>query len=67
MLTWGRGEDGQLGHGDGGADCRVPKVVDTLDGKSPSSVLGGAEYSIIICEGGKSVYSCGWCDAPLHL
>lgn len=62
-LSWGKGEDGQLGHGDG-ADVRVPTVLHALDGKSPSRVLAGADYTIAICDGGDAVYSFGWYCPP---
>lgn len=56
-----------MGHGDPtGADSRVPKVVHALDGKSPNCVLGGAEYSVAICDEGKAIYSWGWCGPLLE-
>lgn len=48
-----------MGH-DGATDVRVPKVVRALEGKSPHCVVGGAEYSFVICDRGEAVYSCGW-------
>lgn len=59
VLTWGRGEDGQLGHGD--AEDRVgPEAVHALMGKGVTSVHCGAEYTIAVCNEQQHVYSWGW-------
>lgn len=60
VLSWGKGEDGQLGRGDG-SDVSEPNVIPALNGKNPTSIHGGAEYSVAICSNGAEVYSWGWC------
>jgi len=60
-LTWGCGDDGQLGHGS--AESRlVPGVLSELVGKTITSITCGAEYTVAICEGDDEVYSWGWGD-----
>jgi Regulator of chromosome condensation (RCC1) repeat len=59
-VTFGRGEDGQLGHGTA-SDQHTPLVVEAIKGTNPSAVVCGAEYTVAICQGGKEVYSWGWC------
>lgn len=58
-LTWGCGEDGQLGHGSAEAHD-VPGVVSMLMEKTVSAVTCGAEYTVAICEEDDEVYSWGW-------
>jgi hypothetical protein len=60
VLSWGRGEDGQLGHGD--ADERAqPHAVHALLNTEISSVICGAEYSVALSRERQEVYSWGWC------
>jgi alpha-tubulin suppressor-like RCC1 family protein len=59
VCSWGRGEDGQLGHGD--ADERhLPLIVSALDDCEISSVTCGADHTIARSESTKTVYSWGW-------
>lgn len=57
LLSWGRGEDGQLGHGVA-LDQHTPCIVETLEGVAVAQVVCGAEYTVAICGG--QVYSWGW-------
>jgi len=60
VLSWGRGEDGQLGHGD--ADERAqPHAVHALLNAEISFVICGAEYSVALSRERQEVYSWGWC------
>ena len=59
VVSWGRGEDGQLGHGDA-EDRAKPQEVQALRNKGISSVHCGAEYSVAVCRREKQVYSWGW-------
>lgn len=63
VLSWGRGEDGQLGHGD--AEDRLhPQAVFTLINRGVSQVACGAEYSVAVAGAGteKQLFSWGWGD-----
>ncbi|KAL1814080.1 hypothetical protein ACET3Z_024145 [Daucus carota] len=61
VCSWGRGEDGQLGHGD--AEDRIsPTQVTALDGQDIVSVSCGADHSTAYSESSKQVYSWGWGD-----
>lgn len=59
MASWGRGEDGQLGHGDAEERTR-PQAIFALAGRSISSVHCGAEYSLAVSRSRKEIYSWGW-------
>ncbi len=59
VLTWGRGEDGQLGHG-GAAAEEEPRAVYGLLNRGVSAVVCGAEYSVAVSGQEKQVYSWGW-------
>jgi len=59
--SWGRGEDGQLGHGDAEERLR-PQSIFGLMNKGITSVHCGAEYSIAVAEELREVYSWGWGD-----
>ncbi|KAI3438258.1 hypothetical protein D9Q98_000694 [Chlorella vulgaris] len=61
VLSWGRGEDGQLGHGDA-EDRQEPQAVFSLIGRGVSVVHCGAEYSLAVAEAEKQIYSWGWGD-----
>ena len=61
VLSWGRGEDGQLGHGDA-EDRQQPQAVFGLLGRGVTSVQCGAEYSLAVAGGDRLVYSWGWGD-----
>ena len=59
VMAWGRGEDGQLGHGD--ADDRTgPEAIHTLIRKGVTGVHCGAEYTVAVCRDRQEVYSWGW-------
>jgi Regulator of chromosome condensation (RCC1) repeat len=62
VLAWGRGEDGQLGHGTA-SDHHEPCLVRALNDAGATQVVCGAEFSVAVCPGSRSVYSWGWCAA----
>lgn len=57
VATWGRGEDGQLGHGNADQVLR-PKAVFDLIGKGVRAIACGAEYTIAVTP--DTIYSWGW-------
>lgn len=61
VLSWGRGEDGQLGHGDA-EDRATPQAVFSLISRGVSGVTCGAEYSCAVSAADKQLYSWGWGD-----
>eukprot|EP00270_Netrium_digitus_P001315 TRINITY_DN1141_c0_g1_i3.p1 TRINITY_DN1141_c0_g1~~TRINITY_DN1141_c0_g1_i3.p1 ORF type:complete len:450 (+),score=87.14 TRINITY_DN1141_c0_g1_i3:152-1501(+) len=61
FCSWGRGEDGQLGHGDA-TERHVPTVVSALDGMSILTVACGADHTIAYSEKQKTIFSWGWGD-----
>jgi hypothetical protein len=61
VLSWGRGEDGQLGHGDA-EDRQEPQAVFSLINRGATAVHCGAEYSLAVAGDTKQVYSWGWGD-----
>jgi alpha-tubulin suppressor-like RCC1 family protein len=61
VVSWGRGEDGQLGHGDP-EEADRPKAIFALFGKAISDVHCGAEYSLAVSSQNSEVYSWGWGD-----
>lgn len=63
-MAWGRGEDGQLGHGDAD-DRHGPEAVHTLIRKGVTGVHCGAEYTVAVCRERQEVYSWGWYGAVL--
>ena len=58
-LSWGRGEDGQLGHGDA-EERRRPQAIFHLKNANCSAVCCGAEYSVALSTINNEVYSWGW-------
>ncbi|KZV19038.1 hypothetical protein F511_08466 [Dorcoceras hygrometricum] len=61
VCSWGRGEDGQLGHGD--ADDRFsPTLLSGLDGKGIVSVSCGSDHTAAYSDSEAQVYSWGWGD-----
>lgn len=59
ICSWGRGEDGQLGHGD--AEDRIyPTQLNALDDHEVVSVICGADHTIAYSESRLEVYSWGW-------
>ncbi|KAI0496120.1 hypothetical protein KFK09_022427 [Dendrobium nobile] len=61
VCSWGRGEDGQLGHGDA-EDSLLPTLLRTLDGLEIFSVICGADHTTAYSESELQVYSWGWGD-----
>lgn len=47
MYTWGRGEDGQLGHGDT-QDRSSPALVEALQGKIIVQMACGSGHTIVL-------------------
>ncbi|GLC44604.1 hypothetical protein PLESTB_001324500 [Pleodorina starrii] len=61
VASWGRGEDGQLGHGQAD-ECLAPKAINALTDAGIESVVCGAEYTIAVAPSRGQVYSWGWGD-----
>ncbi|XP_047330101.1 ultraviolet-B receptor UVR8 [Impatiens glandulifera] len=61
VCSWGRGEDGQLGHGDA-EDRLLPTQLSALDGHEIISIICGADHTIALSQSNKQVYSWGWGD-----
>uniref|UniRef100_A0A1D1Z6V7 Putative E3 ubiquitin-protein ligase HERC4 n=1 Tax=Anthurium amnicola TaxID=1678845 RepID=A0A1D1Z6V7_9ARAE len=61
VCSWGRGEDGQLGHGDA-EDRLLPTLITALDGQDIVSVTCGADHTTAYSESGLQLYSWGWGD-----
>ncbi|XP_043720605.1 ultraviolet-B receptor UVR8-like isoform X4 [Telopea speciosissima] len=61
VCSWGRGEDGQLGHGDA-EDRLSPTQMSALDGHEIVSVTCGADHTIAYSEALMQAYSWGWGD-----
>ncbi|GMH49141.1 hypothetical protein TrRE_jg8454, partial [Triparma retinervis] len=52
VYSWGRGDDGRLGHGDNGWKY-IPRAVSTLKGKSIRMITCGSYHTAAVEEGGK--------------
>ncbi|KAM0840808.1 hypothetical protein ACQ4PT_059409 [Festuca glaucescens] len=61
VCSWGRGEDGQLGHGDA-EDRPVPTVLTAFDVPGISSVICGADHTTAYSEDEMQLFSWGWGD-----
>ncbi|KAE8810905.1 ultraviolet-B receptor UVR8-like [Hordeum vulgare] len=61
VCSWGRGEDGQLGHGDS-EDRPVPTVLTSFDVPRVTSVICGADHTIAYSDDEMQLYSWGWGD-----
>ncbi|KAH7566932.1 hypothetical protein JRO89_XS08G0255600 [Xanthoceras sorbifolium] len=61
VCSWGRGEDGQLGHGDA-EDRLSPTQLSALDGHEIVSLTCGADHTTAFSESRMEVYSWGWGD-----
>ncbi|KAK6259177.1 hypothetical protein SCA6_013651 [Theobroma cacao] len=61
VCSWGRGEDGQLGHGDA-EDRLSPTQLSALDGHEIISVICGADHTTAYSLSRGEVYSWGWGD-----
>lgn len=59
VCSWGRGEDGQLGHGDA-EDRLSPTQLSALDGHDVVSVTCGADHTTAYSVSRVEVYSWGW-------
>ncbi|KAM5577870.1 hypothetical protein ABKV19_008281 [Rosa sericea] len=61
VCSWGRGEDGQLGHAD--AEDRIsPTQLSALDGHQIVSLTCGADHTTAYSDSRLEVYSWGWGD-----
>ncbi|GAB4855716.1 Ultraviolet-B receptor uvr8 [Ancistrocladus abbreviatus] len=61
VCSWGRGEDGQLGHGDP-EDRLSPTQLSALDGLEITSITCGADHTTAYSESRMQMYSWGWGD-----
>ncbi|CAK9867327.1 unnamed protein product [Sphagnum jensenii] len=61
VCSWGRGEDGQLGHGDAEERHR-PTIVNAHKNNDISSITCGADHTTAYSNSTKTVYSWGWGD-----
>ncbi|CAF1921741.1 BnaC02g42750D [Brassica napus] len=61
VCSWGRGEDGQLGHGDA-EDRSSPTQLSALDEHQIVSVTCGADHTVTYSQSRLEVYSWGWGD-----
>lgn len=59
LCSWGRGEDGQLGHGDA-EDRLLPTLVSVLSSPGIVSIACGADHTTAYSEDELQVYSWGW-------
>ena len=59
VLTWGRGEDGQLGHGEAD-EQKKPTAVYSLMEERVTAAYCGAEYTIALASDTGTVWSWGW-------
>jgi alpha-tubulin suppressor-like RCC1 family protein len=59
VCSWGRGEDGQLGHGDAEERHR-PTIVNAHKNNDISSITCGADHTTAYSNSTKTVYSWGW-------
>ncbi|KAH3763015.1 E3 ubiquitin-protein ligase HERC2 [Pelomyxa schiedti] len=64
LYVWGRGGDGQLGHGDC-ADQNLPRPVVAMAGKCLVSIACGGKHTVAVTSKG-DVYTWGWnCSGQL--
>ncbi|KAA8547038.1 hypothetical protein F0562_003467 [Nyssa sinensis] len=61
VCSWGRGEDGQLGHGDA-EDRLSPTQLSALDGQEIVSITCGADHTTAYSDSRMQAYSWGWGD-----
>lgn len=61
VVSWGRGEDGQLGHGDAN-ERLLPEAVCSLNRAGVENVYCGAEYTVALSSSQDRLYSWGWGD-----
>lgn len=53
LLSWGSGQRGQLGLGEGVVDRRTPHVIHALAGLPVRSVVAGAAHALCVTLDGK--------------
>lgn len=58
VLSWGRGNSGQLGHGEIVSNALYPKAVTSLDGYVITHVAAGWSHSAFVSDSG-CVFTCG--------
>lgn len=67
VYTWGKGENGQLGHGDK-ADRTIPILVEALKNKQVKRVVCGSNFTAAICLHdwalGADHFNCSGCRNP---
>jgi alpha-tubulin suppressor-like RCC1 family protein len=61
LCSWGRGEDGQLGHGDA-YDGLVPTMLSGFEPPGITLVICGADHTTAYSKDERQVYSWGWGD-----
>ena len=61
VYTWGRGDDGRLGHGDNGWKY-VPRITQSLAGQVVCQVTCGSYHTAAVTGNG-DLYT--WCVSPL--
>lgn len=61
VCSWGRGEDGQLGHGDA-EERHLATIVSALDGCKIDIITSGADHTTAYSSEQQTVYSWGWGD-----
>jgi alpha-tubulin suppressor-like RCC1 family protein len=59
VASWGRAEDGQLGHGDA-EERTLPVLIGSLHDANITAVNCGADHTTAWTENKKMVYSWGW-------
>ncbi|XVF09098.1 hypothetical protein REPUB_Repub07fG0061900 [Reevesia pubescens] len=67
IYTWGKGANGQLGHGDN-ADRNIPTLVEALKNKQVKRVVCGSNFTAAICLHdwalGADHFNCSGCRNP---
>ncbi|KAG2485744.1 hypothetical protein HYH03_015553 [Edaphochlamys debaryana] len=61
VASWGRGEDGQLGHGVAD-ESPTPRAIAALTDAGVDCVVCGAEYTVAVASSRGHIYSWGWGD-----
>lgn len=59
VCSWGRGEDGQLGHGDA-EERHLPTIISGLCDAEISSITCGSDHTTAYSNLTKTLYSWGW-------
>eukprot|EP01083_Nonionella_stella_P046110 123481_1 len=58
VLSCGKGEEGQLGHGNDDIHCNTPKIIDALKTKHIINIAAGHKHSLCVSKDGE-VYAFG--------